>query len=137
MIELKNVSKIFDNNYVLKDISLKLPRYGIVSIFGPSGCGKTTLLNILSSLESFEGEISFNGKQYSLLNESDKDELRNTKIGFIFQDYKLFENETAERNLMLSLDIKSDVISIKNEYENIITPGIRFLGSNIFVLPFV
>ena len=108
MIELKNVSKKFDNNYVLKDISLKLPRYGIVSIFGPSGCGKTTLLNILSSLESFDGEISFNGKQYSLLNESEKDELRNTKIGFIFQDYKLFENETAERNLMLSLDIKSD-----------------------------
>ena len=52
MLKLKNVSKIYYNEKVpsksvnaLKDVSLELPRKGLVSILGPSGCGKTTLLN--------------------------------------------------------------------------------------------
>ena len=48
MLKLKNVSKI----YYLKDVSLELPRKGLVSILGPSGCGKTTLLNILGGLDT-------------------------------------------------------------------------------------
>ena len=44
MIELINVSKKYNDRYVLKDVSLSLPRYGLVIINGPSGCGKTTLL---------------------------------------------------------------------------------------------
>lgn len=107
MIELKHVSKKFANEYVLKNINLSLPQYGVVVIYGPSGCGKSTLLNVVSSLyEADEGDISFNGKHYGAMREEDKDELRNTKIGFIFQDYKLFDFETVNNNIMLAIDIK-------------------------------
>ena len=116
MIELKNVSKKFKNGeYVLKNINITFPRYGIVAIYGPSGCGKTTLLNVISSLCDFEGEISFNGKKYSKMTSDDKDILRNTKIGFIFQDYKLFEFETVRNNLLFALDIKTSDKRSKKE----------------------
>ena len=108
MIELKHVYKKFGTETVLKDINITFPQYGIVVIYGESGCGKTTLLNVISSLLDFEGEVSFNGKHYSIMKEEDKDILRNTKIGFVFQDYKLFEFESVEKNIMLALDIKSN-----------------------------
>lgn len=107
MISLKHINKRFDDDYVLKDINLTLPRTGIVTIYGPSGCGKTTLLNSLSSLFDFEGDVNFDGKNYSALKEEEKDILRNNKIGFVFQDYKLFEFESIENNLLIALDIKS------------------------------
>ena len=50
--------------YVLQDINIKLPRQGLVIINGPSGCGKTTILNILSSLLEFEGDVLFDGVSY-------------------------------------------------------------------------
>ena len=107
MIELKHVNKKFLNEYVLKDINLSLPQYGIVVIYGPSGCGKSTLLNVVSSLYKNDGgDISFNGRHYGAMREEDKDELRNTKMGFVFQDYKLFDFETVKNNLMLAIDIK-------------------------------
>ena len=105
MIELKNVNKKYDNRYVLKNVDINFPRYGLVIINGPSGCGKTTLLNILSTLLSCEGEVSFDGKLYTTISNSDKEIIRSSKIGFIFQDYKLFEFETVKENIELSLDI--------------------------------
>ncbi len=107
MIEFKNVSKTFNGVKVLDSINLKLPRNGLVIINGPSGCGKTTLLNVLSSLLSFEGDVLFDGKSYKKMNEEEKDNLRNKKIGFVFQDYKLFEFETIKRNILLSIDLSS------------------------------
>ncbi len=107
MIELHNVSKSFGQYKVLKNINLTLPRYGLVIINGPSGCGKTTLLNIISTLLDFEGEVVFDGSNFSRLKESEKELIRNHKIGFVYQDYKLFEFDTVKRNILLSLDIAS------------------------------
>ena len=56
---------------------------------------ETTLLNVLSSLLSFEGEVNFDGNLYSKLKENNKEQLRSQRIGFIFQDYKLFEFDTT------------------------------------------
>ena len=106
MIELKHVNKRFNNDYVLKDIKITFPRYGIVVIYGPSGCGKSTLLHIISSLCDFEGDVTFDGKKYKAMKEDEKDKLRNTKMGFVFQDYKLFEFETVKNNLLLAIDMK-------------------------------
>lgn len=105
MIELNNVSKKYNNRYVLKDVSLTFPRYGLVIINGPSGCGKTTLLNILSTLLNFSGDISFDGKSYQSLNDDEKELIRSRKLGFLFQDYKLFENESVKSNIELAIDI--------------------------------
>ena len=127
MIELKHVSKKFLNEYVLKDINLSLPQYGIVVVYGPSGCGKSTLLNVISSLyEADEGDISFNGRHYGAMQEDDKDELRNTKIGFIFQDYKLFDFETVKNNLMLAIDIKCS--DKKSEKDRRVHDLLRIVG---------
>ena len=105
MIKLTNVNKIFDGRKVLNNVSLTFPRYGLVIINGPSGCGKTTLLNILSTLLEASGEISFEGRPYHRLSEDDKEMIRSCSIGFLFQDYKLFEFETVKANIALSLDI--------------------------------
>ena len=105
MIEINNVSKKYKNDYVLKHVNLSLPNSGLVIINGPSGCGKSTLLNILSTLLDFEGEINFDGKNYSRLLEDEKEYIRSRKIGFVYQDYKLFEFETVKQNIALSLDI--------------------------------
>ena len=105
MIDILQVSKKYNDRYVLHNINLSLPSYGLVIINGPSGCGKTTLLNIISTLLPFEGDVKIDGKSYSKMNENEKELIRSQKIGFVFQDYKLFEFETVKQNIILSLDI--------------------------------
>ena len=127
MIELKHVYKKFrKDEYVLKDVNISFSRYGIVVIYGPSGCGKSTLLNIISSLCDFEGEISFDGKKYSVMKEDEKDKLRNTKMGFIFQDYKLFEFETVRNNLLLAIDMKC--MDRKEQKERRVNDLLKIIG---------
>ena len=103
MITLSNVSKKFGNQEVLKKINLSLPRTGLIIIKGPSGCGKTTLLNLLSGLLSFEGDIIIDGHQIKLMNGKQMDDYRLKNYGFIFQDFKLFENESVINNIMFPL----------------------------------
>ena len=109
MIEIKNLSKSFNEHKVLKGINLSLPRNGLIAICGDSGCGKTTLLNCLSCLLDYEGEISIDGVNISSLNEEEKNYYRLKHIGFVFQDFKLFNSETIERNILLPLDISSNM----------------------------
>ncbi len=126
MIELTNVSKKYNGRYVLKDVSLTFPRFGLVIINGPSGCGKTTLLNILSTLLSFSGDISFDGKSYQYLSEDEKELIRSRKLGFLFQDYKLFEYETVKANIELALDISCG--DKKSKKEKRIKDLLRLVG---------
>lgn len=108
MITLSNVSKKFGNQEVLKKINLSLPRTGLIIIKGPSGCGKTTLLNLLSGLLSFEGDIIIDGHQIKLMNGKQMDDYRLKNYGFIFQDFKLFENESVINNIMFPLQSVSN-----------------------------
>ncbi len=107
MIDLKNVSKKYNNRFVLKNINLSFPRYGLVSINGPSGCGKSTLLYVLSTLLDFEGDIVFEGKNYKSFSKKDKELMRNKKIGFVYQDNKLFSFESVRNNILLSINMCS------------------------------
>ena len=107
MIEFINVCKTYGNRKVLDNINLKLPNEGLVIIKGPSGCGKTTLLNLLSGLIDFNGDIVFDNKHINLMNQNQKDEFRLRNYGFIFQDFKLFENESVLNNIMLPLEAMS------------------------------
>lgn len=103
MITINRVSKRYGTNIVLNNVSLKLPRTGLVVIRGPSGCGKTTLLNILAGLITFEGDVSIDGRHIGLMSDKEKDEYRLKNYGLIFQDFKLFENETVLNNIMFPL----------------------------------
>ena len=104
MIKLINVSKNFKTRTVLKSVSHVFPEKGLCIIYGPSGSGKTTMLNCIAGLISFEGSIEFNNQKLELLNDNEMSQLRLKKYGFIFQDFKLFENETVSANLLFPLE---------------------------------
>ena len=107
MITVKNLSKTFNKHKVLNKISIEFPRYGLIAVCGDSGCGKTTFLNCLSCLLDFDGEIDVDGVNISRLNDEEKDVFRLKHIGFVFQDFKLFNSETVERNVLLPLDMSN------------------------------
>ena len=107
MITVKNLSKSFKKHKVLNNISIEFPRFGLIAICGDSGCGKTTLLNCLSCLLDFEGEINVDGVNISSLRDEEKDIFRLKHVGFVFQDFKLFNSETIERNVLLPLDMSN------------------------------
>ena len=109
MINIKKLNKKYGQETILKDINLSFPRYGLIAICGPSGCGKTTLLNCLSGLLEFEGDIEIDNKHLSSLSEKEMNKFRLTNIGFIFQDFKLFENETAINNILFPLSTISNL----------------------------
>ena len=115
MITLKNVTKRFGRELAVNNINLTFEKTGLVIIKGPSGCGKTTLLNIISSLLSFDGEVIMEGKRYSKMSQKELDSLRNQKIGFIFQDFKLFEFESVRKNILLSIDVSCSETEAKKE----------------------
>ena len=108
MITITNVKKKYKDRYVINDINLKLPRYGMVIIEGPSGCGKTTLLNLLSGLIDFEGDINIDGHHINMMSQKQMDEYRLKNYGFIFQDFKLFENESVINNIIFPLEAISN-----------------------------
>ncbi|MEM5875081.1 MAG: ABC transporter ATP-binding protein [Candidatus Aenigmatarchaeota archaeon] len=110
VIELKNVSKIYkmDNNEVvaLNNVNLKFRKSELVAIVGPSGSGKSTLLHIIGLLDKpTRGEVFIEGKRTSTLNEKEISELRNKKIGFVFQFFNLYPTLTALENVELPMMI--------------------------------
>ena len=107
MINIRNLHKKYGQEEILKGIDLSLPETGLVVIYGPSGCGKTTLLNCLSGLLSFTGDIEIDGKHINQLEENELNRFRINNIGFIFQDFKLFENESVINNVLFPIEVIS------------------------------
>ncbi|MCR5505569.1 MAG: ABC transporter ATP-binding protein/permease [Bacilli bacterium] len=107
MINIRNLHKKYNQEEILKGIDLELPQNGLVVIYGPSGCGKTTLLNCLSGLLSFTGDIEIDGKHMNQLGENELNRFRINNIGFIFQDFKLFENESVINNVLFPIEVIS------------------------------
>ena len=111
MIELKNVSKFYNDNKIvtvgLRNVSLKLDKGEFVAITGDSGSGKSTLLNVISSIDSYdEGEILFYGNETFYFNRNDSDIFRKNNVSFIFQKYNIVDSYTVLENVMLPLLIK-------------------------------
>jgi len=87
---------------VLKDVSLEVKKGEFVAVMGPSGSGKTTLLNCISCFIPFEqGEILLNGENIAGLSEEQLAEVRNEKLGFVFQDYMLLDGLSVFENICL------------------------------------
>lgn len=98
MIELKQVSKEFQNKTVIKDMTLSIQHGDFVVFSGNSGCGKTTLLNMIGGLEKpTKGEILVDGVNIYKCKNLEK--YFTYTIGFLFQNFALIENKTVRQNL--------------------------------------
>ena len=104
MIKITNLRKTYQDRIALSNINFEFPRTGLYIIYGASGSGKTTLLNCLSGLISFEGSIEIDHQTIETLSDNELSNLRLTSYGFVFQDFKLFENETVLANLLFPLE---------------------------------
>ena len=114
MLELKNLKKRYGSNEVLSDISLDVKDGEIVSVLGPSGCGKTTLLNtILGITDISGGQIIFNGEDIT------KKPMQQRGFNIVFQDYALFPNLNAYKNITYGLR-NNPGISTKEEVDELI-----------------
>ncbi len=105
MLEIKNWSKTFHENHVLKNIELAVKEGEVLSIIGPSGSGKSTLLRSLNFLEPADtGSLTLDGKNYVIdsIKKQDILEIRR-QTAMVFQNYALFSKKTAKENVMEAL----------------------------------
>ncbi|MFR9165342.1 MAG: ABC transporter ATP-binding protein [Dysgonomonas sp.] len=107
MIKIRNLNKTYYSGaplHVLKGINLDIDKGEFVSIMGASGSGKSTLLNILGILDTYDsGEYFLDDILIKNLNETRAAELRNKKIGFVFQSFNLISFKNAVENVALPL----------------------------------
>lgn len=108
IITVDNINKTYKNGslelQVLKNISLKVDKGEFLAIMGSSGSGKSTMMNILGCLDNqYEGRYILDGIDISKSTENELSEIRNKKIGFIFQSFNLLPRLTALENVELPL----------------------------------
>ena len=108
MIELEDTTKIYSMGKVevpaLRGVTLSINRGEMVAIIGASGSGKSTLMNIIGFLDKpTTGRYCFEGADVSKFNDNRLAEMRNKKIGFVFQEYNLLSRASALANVELPL----------------------------------
>ena len=114
MLELKNIVKSFGTTKILDDISISIQNSEIVSILGASGSGKTTLLNLILGIYTPDsGSITFEG--YDITNTA----MQERGFNIVFQDYALFPNLNAYKNITYGLRNYKDR-STKDEVDSLI-----------------
>lgn len=104
MLEIKNYSKSYGKRKIIDNFSFTFPEKGVVCLLGSSGCGKTTLINSLSGIDcDYEGNIYFNNENITRLNDLKRRDFRLNNVGYVFQNFNLFNLLTVEDNLRLPL----------------------------------
>lgn len=108
LIEIRNLNKYYavgkNSFHALKDINFEVEEGDFVAIEGQSGAGKSTLLNIVGCIDGFDsGDYRFGGSRIGGLSDAKLAAVRNTKIGYVFQDFCLVNHQTVLFNAMLPL----------------------------------
>jgi len=127
MIEIINLHKQFDENFVLRGIDLKINQGETLAIIGPSGCGKSVLLkHIVGLLQPDEGYVSIEGKNINNLTITELYEIRKL-FGFLFQGAALFDSMTIEENISLPL-IENDYNYSQSKLDKIVIEKLELVG---------
>lgn len=108
MIRLQNVEKVYRTQKMetvaLSNINLSVDEGEFVSVMGPSGCGKSTLLNVMGLLDTpTEGEVELGGEAILTYEDAKLAQIRNEKIGFIFQSFHLIADLSVVDNVEIPL----------------------------------
>ncbi|MFH1170357.1 MAG: ABC transporter ATP-binding protein, partial [Candidatus Vogelbacteria bacterium] len=108
MIEIKNITKTYRDGDIsfqaLDNVSFQIKDGEFVAIMGPSGSGKSTLMHILGALDTpTSGTYLLDGQDVSTLSDNELADIRQDKIGFVFQSFNLLPRTTVLRNVMLPL----------------------------------
>ncbi len=131
MIEVKNISKLFNDRKVLNNISVAFDTGKMNLIIGQSGSGKTVLMKcIVGLLHPDEGEIIFDDIVFTNLSAKEKRMVRQS-IGMLFQGSALFDSITVEENIMFPLDMFTDMkIAEKRERANFCLKRVNIENAN-------
>jgi len=116
VIKVIHLTKIYKTGEIevvaLNDVSFEIKKGEFVAVIGPSGSGKSTLMHILGALDvSTRGKYWLDGQMISSLNDDQLAEIRNKKIGFVFQSYNLLPRTSALKNVVVPMmygDIPKD-----------------------------
>ena len=107
IIKTVNLSKSFflkKNLKILKNISIEIKKGDLVALLGPSGSGKSTFLHMIALLDQpSNGEIYFEGKKTSLMNDVEKNEMRGKKISIVYQQNNLLNDFTSLENVAIAM----------------------------------
>ena len=114
MLYVKNLQKSYEvgkvKYQVLKGIDLHVAQGEFVAVMGPSGSGKTTLLNCISCYIPFdEGSIALGGTKLAGLSDDMLAKIRNTQIGFVFQDFMLLDGLSIRENILVPRIVQGEV----------------------------
>ncbi len=131
LIELKKIKKIYQlGDYsvnALQGIDLVINKSEFVAIMGVSGSGKSTLMNLIGCLDqATEGEYIFEGRNINSLKKDDYANIRNNKIGFVFQGFNLLPRTSALENVELPLFY--DRSNEKKDYKKVATDALIKIG---------
>lgn len=130
IIEMAGINKYYQMGdsrlHVLKDISLEVSEGEFLAILGPSGSGKSTLMNVMGCMDKADtGTYFLDGTAIHTAREKDLADIRNEKIGFIFQKYHLIPTYNVLQNIVMPLLIRG--MSLREAEENSLDT-IRMLG---------
>lgn len=130
IMEMKNIVRAFpvegaEPFLALKGVDAYIPRSGFTVLKGRSGSGKTTLINIMGALDKpTEGQVFFDGQEITALSEHEREQIRRTKMGFVFQSVSLIPMLNAYENVEFALRLAG----IKENREERVKECLRMVG---------